>query len=76
MCRRYALATVTGPKGRFAFGPESRRALRLRRIAASSTSMRPSSVHGWVWRLMAAWALGSAVLLVPCQPVIVVPSED
>ena len=28
--RRYALATVTGPNGRFAFGPASRRSLRQR----------------------------------------------
>src|SRR5215470_17231601 len=35
---RYAFATVTGPKGRFALRPASSRSLRQRRTAASSTS--------------------------------------
>ncbi len=37
---RYALATVTGPNGRAACGPASRRSLRQRRTVAFSTVSR------------------------------------
>lgn len=50
---RYALATVTWPKGRFAFGPASRRSLRHRRMAASSISpmaRSPNARNRWLRR--------------------------
>jgi hypothetical protein len=41
------------------------------RASPATGAAGTGSGAGW-----AAWALGSAVLLVPCQPMIVVPSED